>query len=272
MAPVVGLTIYPTILGITNLVRSLVMDDMAGAGPIGSGQIFVNDTTVSVTLQNFFNSSARTLARRLRLTESPSFIRDNYVLLNCPVVNGPQGSGVADPMVQCALTYTGFFDGTQIWPNFTLPADCLQVLEAWERQSGSNFTFVPMTNAPFGLPGISQGVLNGQWEWRQDAMWFRGTLSAVDIRLRCKTKISDLWQNGINLATTYLNIQDSNEAMAYLIAEQIAERQVPGTPTHQAISAKAEKQVQMLITEQTKDAQGQNYSIPEFGSETIRLI
>ena len=54
----VDLTGYPTIQTITNLVRSDVRDDMAGAtGTLGEGQILVDNTSISVTMANLFNSA-----------------------------------------------------------------------------------------------------------------------------------------------------------------------------------------------------------------------
>src|SRR5579885_3591934 len=111
--PIVGLNQYPSILTITNLVRSDVRDDMKGAtGTIGEGQILVNNLTVSVTMANFFNSAVRELARQLRLNNAPMLIGDNYVLTGVPPINGPMGLAVADPAVQVSIGFTGYFDGS----------------------------------------------------------------------------------------------------------------------------------------------------------------
>ena len=53
---VAGNNVFPSVETVLNLVRSLVMDDMAGAtGEVGEGQIFVDNMAVSVTLSNFAN-------------------------------------------------------------------------------------------------------------------------------------------------------------------------------------------------------------------------
>src|SRR6185312_1735080 len=94
----VDVTSYPSVQTITNLVRSDVRDDMAGAtGTIGEGQILVDNLNVSVTMANFFNSAVRELSRQLRLQNAPMLITDNYIIENIPPLNGPQGLQVADP-------------------------------------------------------------------------------------------------------------------------------------------------------------------------------
>ena len=58
----VDVTNFPTIQTITNLVRSDVRDDMAGAtNTLGEGQILVDSLGISVTMANFFNSAVREL-------------------------------------------------------------------------------------------------------------------------------------------------------------------------------------------------------------------
>ena len=190
--PVVVVINYPSMETITSLVRSIVRDDMAGAtGTIGEGQVFVDNLALSVTLGNFFNSSLRELCRALRIASSPTLIRDNYDLIGLPVVNGPLGSATPDPSIQVSLGFTGFFDGSEIWPDFTLPSDCLHADVVWERQTGTNNSFSPMSQPARSLAGINQGVMNGEWEWRGDAIWMRGSLQSCDLRLRYSCKMPD---------------------------------------------------------------------------------
>ena len=68
----VDLTNFPTIQTITNLVRSDVRDDMAGAtSTIGEGQILVDNTSTSLTMANFFNSAVRELSRHSASSKPP---------------------------------------------------------------------------------------------------------------------------------------------------------------------------------------------------------
>ena len=268
--PIVGVIAYPTMETVCNLARSIIMDDMAGAtNTVGEGQILVDNLAISVTLGNFFNSALRELGRRLRIVGSPTLIRDNFIIQNLPVINGPMGSGVPDPTRQCNLGVTGFFDGLMWWPNIVLPADCLQVEVIWQRQSALQNTFTLMGQPARGLAGLNQGMSLGQWEWRQDGVWFNGAVTPIDIRLRYQGKLLDQYQSGVNLSQTYIPIMDCEEAMAFLIAKLFAMRQ--GSTTLPGIAQDAETAVNHLILEQSKRNQCTNYEPESFGSETLIL-
>src|SRR5271168_2676338 len=120
--PLLNVTSFPTLQTITNLVRSDVRDDMAGAtGTVGEGQILIDNITVSVTMANFFNSAVRELSRQLRLQNAPMLVIDNYIIENIPPLNGPQGLAVADPAVQVAIGTNGYFDGSEWHASYCLP-------------------------------------------------------------------------------------------------------------------------------------------------------
>jgi len=131
---VVDVTSFPNIKTITDLVRSDVRDDMAGAtDTLGEGQILVNDMSLSVTMSNLFNSAVRELTRKLRIVNAPMLIADNYILKNIPPMNGPMGFQVADPSVQVYVGFNGYYDGTEWNQNWRLPQGCYQVMRCWER-------------------------------------------------------------------------------------------------------------------------------------------
>lgn len=269
--PIVGTNNYPSIETVTNLARSFVLDDMPGASDtVGEGQIFVDALSVSVTMQNFFNSALRELCRQLRIVDSPTFIRDNYILTGLPIVNGPQGSGTPDPAVQQYLSFTGFFDGSLIWPNFTLPADCYQVEVVWERITGSNNPFCQMTQPARALQSGNQGVSWGEWEWRNDQIWIRGALQPNDMRIRYQSNLQNIWQAGVDVSQTYIAILNCEESLAAKIAKNIAVRNAP--ERYAMISDLEKMHTNNLILEQSKRAQGYDYCPREFGNEDPILM
>lgn len=257
---------YPSMELICDLVRSMVQDDMAGAtGTIGEGQILVDNLAISVTLGNFFNSALRKICRRLRTTSGPMLIRDNFIVLNLPVVNSSLGASTPNPAVQVSLGFTGFFDGLQMHSGFILPPDCLMVEEVWERGSGTNRDFHKMAQPPYGLRGRNQHIELREWEWRGDQVFMPGSLQNRDIRLRYQGKLLNQYQKGVNLSTTFVPILDCEEAMANEIARLFAIRQ--GSDQLASVAAEAESSINLLCLEQTKRNQGMEYEPTIFGQE-----
>ena len=272
---VVDLTYYPTIETITNLVRSDVRDDMAGAtDTIGEGQILVNDLTVSVTMANLFNSAVREVARRLRIAQAPMLIHDNYVIYNIPPLNGPMGFQVADPAVQVEISFNGYFDGT-LWHNsagnsYGLPQDVFQVIRCWERENKSQNNFCDMGEPSDGLAGVYQTNGFGRWEWRQDRICLPGSLDYRDLRLRYLMMLSTLFVSHADPATTYVPILDSEEAIARVIDRLYAARQ--GGTLYEMRKAEADEAIYELVNEQVHRRQGTNYPTQAYGNEAPPVI
>ena len=264
--PIGGNSTFPSLNVIANLARSKVNDDKAGAtGTPGEGQILTN---TSVTLQNFMNSAIRDVYRDTRIMGQPTLIGDNYVLYNLPPVNSPLGVGVANPAVQVALQFTGYFDGMLNWPNFLLPGNLLYPVKMWERQSNagqaSSIGFSPMKQATGALPPRQQMQLLGEWEWRGDGIWMNGATQYRDVRLRYIFTFADLVSPTINWATTYVPILDCQEAVADKIAVLYSAR-LGGTALADArIDAKAS--ILKLRQQITRDRQMIDYTRPPFGA------
>lgn len=256
---------YPAISQVTNLVRSWVQDDMAGAtGTVGEGQIFVDNTAISVTMMNFFSAALRILCRKLRTSAGPMLIRDNYDILGLPPLVSPsQGAASPDPSLQVQLSYVGYFNGTTFNSSFTLPQDCLMVDRVWERVNGSNDNFRPMDQPAQGLYSRWQDVYNLQWEWRQDSIWMPGSIETMDIRLRYQMQLPAIWTSGVNVTTTYIPINDCVEPLAGFIIQMIAGRQGAMTVTPAALEW-ANDQVNDFLNEQIKRDQGIPYPVIPF--------
>src|SRR5271166_5742618 len=196
---------------IMDLVRSLVNDTQAGATDTpGEGQIFTNNPAISPFTQPFLNSSIRELYRELRNVGDPVLIKDNVILEGLPIINSPtQGLGQSDPAVQTVLSTSGYFDGVQIWPNFTLPSDMLYPTKLWERATGSNDPFREMDAPSGGLSSLLQGTCLRQWEWRNNNLNFRGATQQRDIRMRYYCSLPQFFSSTMDFASTYVPVMDS---------------------------------------------------------------
>ena len=268
---VVDVSSYPTIQTITNLVRSDVRDDMAGAtDTIGEGQILVDDMTVSVTMSNLFNSAVREVARRLRIVGAPRLIADNYIIDNIPPINGPLGLGVADPSVQCYFAFNGYYDGTDWHASYGLPQGVFQVMRCWEREHASGDTFQDMGEPVDGLAGLYQTNGFGRWEWRQDMVCVPGSLDYRDLRIRYSMILSAYFVQHADPATTYLPIMDCEEAVARTIERLYAARQ--GSQLYPIRKQEADDAIFQLLNEQVQSSQGQNYATNAYGSEAPPIL
>jgi hypothetical protein len=90
-----------------------------------------------------------------------------------------------DPATQCWIDWTGYFDGTQLWTNYALPAKCSFPLKIWDRVSGYNSGWgLPLVEAMDGLPATIKYPRNGIFDYRNDRIYFPGTTIPVDMRIR----------------------------------------------------------------------------------------
>jgi hypothetical protein len=266
-----NITSYPSIQTVTNLVRSDVRDDMAGAtGTLGEGQILVDNLSISVTMANLFNSAVRELSRQLRLVNAPMLIADNYIIENIPPLNGPLGLQVADPSVQVNIGFNGYFDGTQWHSAYKLPQGCFQVVRCWERETSSNDTFADMGEPSDGLAGVYQTNGWGRWEWRQDMVCLPGSLDNRDLRIRYLMILNASFVANANPATTYLPIMDCEEALARKIDRMYALRQ--GGTMWEMRKAESDKADADFLAEQVHRKQGTNYQTLAYGSEAAPVL
>ena len=261
--PIGGQAAYPSLNVIANLARSKVNDDKKGAtGTLGEGQILTN---TSVTLQNFMNSAIRDTYRHVRIMGQPTLIGDNYILIGLPPVNSALGPAVANPAVQVALQFAGYFDGLQMWSNFTLPGTLLYPLEVWERAStgqASSTPFGMMRQSTGALPPRQQVQVLGEWEWRSDGIWMNGATQLRDIRLRYIFTFADLVSSTINWDTTYVPVLDSQEAIADKIAVLYTARLGGAALADAKMSAK--ESIFKLRQQITRDRQIIDYRRPPY--------
>lgn len=268
---IVDVTDFPSIQTITNLVRSDVRDDMAGAtDTIGEGQILVDNTSTSITMSNFFNSAVREVCRKLRIVGAPMLIADNYIIRNIPPMNGPMGFQVADPSVQVMVGSNGYYDGTLWWPNFGLPQGVYQVLRCWERETSSQDNFQDMGEPAEGLAGVYQTSGWGRWEWRQNMICLPGSLDYRDLRIRYSMILNALFVASALPATTYLPIMGCEEAVARVIDRLYAARQ--GGGVYEMRKAESDAAIWDLLNEEVQRSQGDNYLTNAYGNECAPVL
>lgn len=258
---------YPSIQTVLDLVRSLVLDDMAGAtDTVGEGQIYVDDMNVSVTLSNFFNAALEELCRDLRTSSGPMLIRDNYLLLGLPPINSALGLAAPNPAVQCYVNGAGYFDGTQMHPTLLLPQDFYLPIKVSERLNNSDDSFDEVYQTVQGLPSCNQGSKFGRYEWRQDGIYLQGALTTRDLQLRYWSSLVDLYTKGVDLTQTYIPIKGCKSPLADKIVVKIARRISPERLADAKQSAK--ESLFSFLNEQAQQKQGLEYDPPAFGSES----
>lgn len=211
----------------------------------------------------FMNSAIRDVYSDLRNVGDPELLLDNYILLNLPVINSALNP--PNPAVQVSLSYYGYFDGLQYYPQWTLPAGCIRIEKVSERWTGTNGPFNPMTPAPFGLAQTWQTQWNGSWEIRQGALWMPGSLVPMDLSLRCYITFPDYLGPNINFSTTYvpiLNCQNSIVAkMLVLYAKRFSPDQYPMAVQED------ERMLFKLRLEVVRELQNTEYQRREWGAE-----
>ena len=200
---------YPVIADVTTLVR-IHLDDTQNNG---AGLIFTDSASFVLPL---LNDACRRLQRDLEDAGVPT--RTNEVFIpDLPPLATPGGVGVPDPTIQQNLSFSGFFDGQTLHATPTLPTDLLVPMRMWQRSSGTGLTMSEVTPAQAGLSSEYQDFSMGNWDWRNDAMYWNGALVAKDIRLRYKQAIAN-FTGSPDFATTTIPFLDSEEPLSYLMA------------------------------------------------------
>jgi hypothetical protein len=263
-SPITPLTNYPTLEEAANLIRTLVNDDGAGAtNTVGEGQIIVDDATVSVKLRNALNSALLWLYQSMGNIGDPTLIADNYVVLNLPVIHGANGIGSPDPAAQVMLGYAGFFDGNQMWGNFKLPTTMVEPTRIWQRITSSNLPFKPVPQAQDGLSPNWQGNYLGEWEWREDGIWFNGALLNCDLRIRYLKKLSLFYGTNVDYSTTFIPLMGCVNAVANYAAK-IIEASLNNPDAEAKREADANMHLGLLRNAKVRRAQGVNYHRPAY--------
>jgi hypothetical protein len=241
-----GLEGAPSLESICDLYRSIVNDTYAG----GAGQI---NTDTAPWMKPFLNSAIRDLCSDLRMVGDMRVIVDNYLVENIPPIPS------ADPTVQVALTYAGYFNGSTWNPNLLLPPNLMWLMKVWQRPSNTAATFYPMCVAPAGLSGVYQGSGLGQYEVRgNNELWLNGSTLATDMRLRYMAVFPDIVNGDVDFDNTFVPIQDCTNAVAFKMVAYYAQRLSPDQ--FQLAEAQATKFTKKIISESVLNSQTKQFS------------
>jgi len=186
---------FPTIEDYCIRLRTYVGDTFAGTtGTPGEGRVLTDSHPSILPL---LNESIWQLQRDL---ENTGFManRQEVVIYNIPVISGANGPGNPDPAAQQALSFSGFFDGTNTTVTPTLPTNLITPLYMWQRNSNSNLPFGHFKETTTGIRSDYQSQFLGEWEWRNNTIYWNGSTQLCDIRLRysCTSIVytSAIWQ------------------------------------------------------------------------------
>jgi hypothetical protein len=161
-----------------------------------------------------------------------------------------------DPAVNCNLSYTGYSDGAVFYNPIVLPQDMEIPIKVWQRVTGQNAQFYPITPAIDGIPTTPKGGLLSCWEWRDDAIWFPGANQSLDLRIRYKKILPDPIP-ALATPDPVIPIIRCAVALAYLVVEIFAAGR--GSTVLPAFSAEKEDAIKQIVNSTTRKNQRKNY-------------
>lgn len=248
-----GLEGAPSLQSICDLFRSLVNDTFDQ----GAGQI---NTDTAPWMKPFLNSAIRDLYSDLRMVGDMRVIVDNYIVAGIPALE------VADPAIQVALTYAGYYNGHTWNSLYRMPADLMWLMRVWQRPSETGAIFWPLSIAPSGLSGTYQGYGEGQYEVRgRNELWMHGAMLETDLRLRYMAVFPDIVGDNIDFSNTYVPIQDCTNAIAHKMVANYAQRLSPDQ--FALADGRADKFTKKLISESVLNSQLKEFQRIPFGAE-----
>ncbi len=264
---------YPSLQSVCDLFRARINDTAnnttgTGAGTgTQAGLIMPNNNPDLLTI---LTSAVEDAFAELRNVGDPELILDNYILTGLPQINSSLGVGVPNSATQVSLSYTGWYDGVQYWPDWTLPVSLSRMLAVSQRQTNSGQDFSPVQHYPAGIPGILQSQLCSGWEMRQGALWLNGATQPIDLRLRCRITFPGFLSNPsnqINFSTAYVPIVDSRNAIMAKMLVHYAGRFAP--ELMQVAEAAETKYMGKLKLEAIRARQSQENVRAGYGDEAI---
>lgn len=244
-----------------NLARSIVNDAFKGAtNTPGEGRILTDGSPFTLP---YLNSAIRKMAQVLRNNGVSTVIKDNWIMTPLtPVL-------AIDPSVQTFLSWTGYFDGTNMNASPYLPPDLIVPMTLWERITDSNMNFKPMNEPQEGLISRSQGQYLHDWEWRTDQINFIGSVQSIDIRMRYLAKTLVPIQQGSDFTTTTINMIDCDDAIAYEVAAMYATAR--GSMQVQQLRADRDAAISQMVNTYIRRQQEIGFIADSYGSEEATL-
>lgn len=204
------------------------------------GQLSGNTNSFS---QQIVNNGWRKLMNRLADLRY-SGLQNDTVFLSVPPLSG------TDPATTVSLGYDGYYDGSTTVPSPALPATLLRPYELTERISGSGGNFLEMDNPPFSLPRVPKLQWNGQWIWRDNAIWMPGALVPSDIAMTFAALLADFVDGALPWFSQPIPILNAVDSLAdYICCEiKIAQEKMDAAV---AFQASAEDKAAMILNQDT---------------------
>lgn len=216
--PPSGVAPLDTVTNILNAARVKLAQRNLGTLDATSGRLL--DWTQPAS-QQIANNAWRKLQQTLA-NVGHTQLKQEIVILNVPAVTS------LDPASEQYLTWTGFFDGTNLLDSPYLPFDLIIPTKIWERASGQNQQWPkdPMELFFDGLPGFAKQLWNRAWEWRAGALHIPGATQALDFRLLYVRNLGDFVDDDVTpWFEAIVPLNDCMEAFACFICAEIK-----GTP------------------------------------------
>lgn len=147
---------------------------------------------------------------------------------NTVLITGLPVCANLDPASEQYINWSGFFDGNVFQTPATLvgcpvlPQDFISPLQLDERLSIPGSTaanpnlgqFTSMWPAASGLKSRAKGSRNYYFDWRQDAIYFRGSTLSMDIKMRYQAWLADIAVSPGGFSTTPVPISKCALALA----------------------------------------------------------
>lgn len=244
---------FPTMAEIMDLVRSIVDDTFPGLGG-QMGRVFTNDAPFTIP---YFNAAFRWIQRKLRQEGATFPIIDNVILPALPPVLNP------NPEIQTYVSFNGFFDGVNMNKIPRLPSDCMQVLNVWERGTGTNLPFCPIFEPEGGLTSRFQYQRNGAWEWRQYRINLPGATQLTDLRIRYQAGLPPLDVPPEDFDETTVNILDCQDTIANHMAYMFARAR--GAADTTSVKEDRDESMDDMVNDWVRRSQSITYRRPAYG-------
>lgn len=148
---------------------------------------------------------------------------------------------VSDPGVQVQLGYTGYYDGNTLHNPPAMPAEVLEPLELWERQSESTSAWRPMKQAADSISSRTPTSTFGIWDWETDILFLPGSSQTNDLKLKAITYAPEL-----TTATSPVLVARCDRALASLVVGFTA-RSRGGLEAANMFDAQAESEIKLII-------------------------
>ncbi len=142
---------------------------------------------------------------------------NEVVIAEIPVVSG------LDPAIQTWLSWSGYFDGANFFPDIQLPEDFTHPIKIWERWSGQNAAFLdpPMEKILDGMPAGPKIASMRFWEWRGDAIWTPGSQRVEDLRIRYVKYLADFADTDTRWYTKPIPIMRGSNALSWFLCAEV---------------------------------------------------